>query len=812
MSQIPAIWHELRDMVIQRNRIACYVKDRSKLPPMLRSPYTCERCYAKVPCFIYHKLIEGGDENSSGAKGKFTEVVRHLEPQHQAFFKKWDELLTKEERELLKFRRELWTMLSSEREKVGRCFANVILEDGSAHEEKDAPKINRFRYTLMKKDSLPNFSFLESQITVGEPIVISDEQGHFALANGYVTHLRKSRVTVAVDRRLHGARTRGQNFDATRNQVFAGIMEVLEEGALRSTFEPRESEEPPVYRLDKDEFSNGMAAVRNNLVQVMAEGHFGSRQIRSLVVDLKAPIFKVNPPAYDISSQANLNVDQRRAVEKVMAAQNYALVLGMPGTGKTTTITHIIRALVSQGKSILLTSYTHTAVDNILLKIRQDNTRILRIGPLTKIHPQVQEFVTLAGTPKKSIEELQQAYHSPQVVATTCLGINHQVFQERIFDYCIVDEASQITLPVCLGPIRMARTFILVGDHYQLPPLVQDKEARERGLDVSLFKLLSETHPSSVVNLEHQYRMNAAIMSLSNSLIYKGLLKCGNNEVAGRKLHIPHLAGLESHHHAFSTLSQGQKDFCVGPVLGSCWIRDLLNPDLQACFINTDTLLPAARENAKGSRIVNEVEATICTQLVFALLSTGVPGIDIGVISIYRSQLSLLRRKLWGDKARDVEMHTADKYQGRDKEVIILSLVRSNDAKDVGELLKDWRRVNVALTRARTKLLILGSKQTLSGGNETLTKLVSMMEATGWLYDLPQKAIAKHRFEDVATQEADRSPLSMAVKAFDFENVDKENKSISSPTKSQPRRGTINIKRVLGKRSVLGDIFNDIVG
>jgi DNA replication ATP-dependent helicase Dna2 len=107
-----------------------------------------------------------------------------------------------------------------------------------------------------------------------------------------------------------------------------------------------------------------------------------------------------------------------------VTAQDYALVLGMPGTGKTTTIAHIIRALVAQGKSVLLTSYTHTAVDNILLKIRHDGIDILRLGSGSKIHPEVKTFAQLAETPRTSFEQLKEAFHTPKVVATTCLGIN----------------------------------------------------------------------------------------------------------------------------------------------------------------------------------------------------------------------------------------------------------------------------------------------------------------------------------------------------------------------------------------------------
>ncbi|KAG9822438.1 hypothetical protein KCU77_g15965, partial [Aureobasidium melanogenum] len=550
ITRIPAIRHELRHMIMQRNELACYVRERLQLPPMIQDERKCGRCYAKTECFLYHKLAEDGTTESAGVKEKFNELVGKLQPVHQDFFKKWDTLLTKEESELMKFRRELWTMLSTEREKLGRCFSEVVIEKGSMRELEDMTKINRYRYTLVKKEPPPGFSFTESQIMVGEPIVISSEKGHFALANGYVIKVSRGRITVAVDRRLHNARQKQVDFDTNINQTFSGIMEVGREDEPSQNAEGIE-EVPIVYRLDKDEFSNGMATVRNNLLALMDDNIFRSADLRKLIVEDTDPVFKPEPAAYALSgpaSQLQINRDQRAAIDKVMSAKDYALVLGMPGTGKTTTIAHIIRALVARGKSVLLTSYTHTAVDNILLKLRDSDASVLRLGTLAKIHPEVQEFAHLAATPKQSMEELEDTYMKPQVVATTCLGVNHQLFQQRVFDYCIVDEASQITLPVCLGPIRMARTFVLVGDHYQLPPLVQNREAQEGGLDISLFKLLSDRHPESVVNLEHQYRMCEEVQLLSKTLIYSGRLKCGNDAVASRTLKVPTPDGIMRYH------------------------------------------------------------------------------------------------------------------------------------------------------------------------------------------------------------------------------------------------------------------------
>ena len=818
--RIRGIRHEILPMIQERNRLAGFVRERLQLPPMIKKPRLCNQCYAKTPCLVYHKLAEDGDGETSGLGNDFVNAVGHLNDQHRDFFRKWDELLTKEEQTAMRFRRELWTLLSSERESLGRCFGNVVIEPDSAYEDKDDIKINRYRYTFNKRHPPASFSFTESQITVGEPIVISDEKGHFALANGYVLQVSPKRITVAVDRRLHNARTRAAGFDPEYNQTFRGIMEVSEEGLPQSTANPNEPEEETLYRLDKDEFSNGMAIVRNNIISMMEKDLFQAKQLRRMIVEKDAPTFKPTSSAYSLpgSDKASLNVDQKQAIDKVMSARDYALVLGMPGTGKTTTIAHIIRALVAQGKSVLLTSYTHTAVDNILLKIRDDNMRILRIGAPAKVHPDVQQFVDLAAIPK-TIEELKGQYEESQVVATTCLGVNHNIFNQLIFDYCIVDEASQITLPVCLGPIRMARTFILVGDHYQLPPLVQNKEAQEGGLDVSLFKLLSDAHPSSVVNLEHQYRMCDEIMLLSNTLIYSGRLKCGTPEVASRTLEIPNMGGLKQHHIDHIRHSPTRRPLCLGTGQGRCWLRDLLNPSAKTCLVNTDPLAASPLEIANGMRVVNPTESTLCAQLVESFISCGIPARNIGVITFYRSQLSLLRQNL-RHHLPDLEMHTTDKFQGRDKEVVILSCVRSNSENNVGELLRDWRRVNVAFTRARTKLLVIGSKSTLRDGNDLLGKYVKLVENQGWIYDLPKGATESHLFDSLEPTQT-QSQVIKSPSPKKGSPSSKLPRSPLSPVQSKtglkkPAKKGVKLSpgstRALGNRPVLQDVMNDLVG
>ncbi|KOS23242.1 DNA replication ATP-dependent helicase/nuclease DNA2 [Escovopsis weberi] len=806
--RIPAIRHELRHMILQRNQLACYIRERSvQLPPMLKNKHMCGKCYAKTTCFVYHRLADNGDGESSGMNEKFDELVQHLTPRHREFFVKWENLLTMEEKEGQKMKRELWAMTSVEREKKSRCFGDVILEEGSASHNADDPGINRFHYTFLKRKPTRDFSFIGSELSVGEPVVVSDEEGHYALAIGFVTSLQKRRISVAVDRRLHNARTRQPGFDEVNNQTFSSIMEVApDDGSAQQS--PGKKEPPVRYRLDLDEFSNGMATVRNNIVQMMANEVPAAIKIRELIVDLVPPNFKTAVTQYTVTDGDSLNVDQKLAIEKVMSAQDYALVLGMPGTGKTTTIAHIIRALVSQGKTVLLTSHTHTAVDNILLKLKGDKAPILRLGAPAKIHAEVRDFAHLGGQRRKSFEEIEQAWHGTPIVATTCLGINHQIFVERTFDYCIVDEASQITLPICAGPIRLAKTFVLVGDHNQLPPVVKNIQARDGGLDVSLFKLLSDAHPQSVVNLAHQYRMCEDIMTLSNTLIYGGKLRCGTEELRKRRLHVPSMSALRQHHYDASSISHADapRSFCAGPGASRCWLQDLLEGEARVRFVDTDTIQPPVSEEAQGSRIINSAEANIAFQLVEGLLTAGVPPDDIGVMTHYRAQLFLLKEKL---KARPgVEMHTTDRFQGRDKEVVVLSLVRSNETCSIGELLKDWRRINVAFTRAKTKLLVVGSMKTLkdSGKENMLSRFISLMEERDWIYHLPGDALTGHYFEEQhATQwmagAPSQPPTPPRVKSPGGRG--KENR------RPAPKRVGISDRMLLKGKMITRDILNE---
>ncbi|KAK9237888.1 DNA replication factor Dna2-domain-containing protein [Lipomyces kononenkoae] len=697
---VAAVRNEIRGLIMGRNEIARSIYNPDFVLPMSRNAGMCKNCFSKVGCFVYHKAVEDGDGFTSGLGSMFDEATDHIKEEDKTFLKHWDRLITLEENSMAKFRQEIWLLTGAERESYGRCYASLKI-DGMRRSNNTSEKINKYEYVFSRAENIANNhhepgSFLASQMNIGDPIIVSDEFGHIALAAGFLKEISQDAIVVTVDR----------EFDSNRHHSQGRRV---------------------LYRVDKDEFSSGMALVRNNLVRLIERD--GDQKRRKLIVAKEKPMFE--PGEVQIGGGGGLNEDQLKAVNKVVTALDYALIMGMPGTGKTTTVSHIIEMLLAQNKTILLTSYTHTAVDNILLKVRSHCTDVLRLGPLSKIHPDVKKYANVQSELPDNFDELREFYYGSRIVATTCLGINNLIFQKRRFDYCIVDEASQITLPICIGPLRFADKFVLVGDHYQLSPLVRNKEAKADGLDVSLFRVLSEAHPGAVASLEHQYRMCEEVMTLSNVLIYNGRLKCGSPEVAERKLSVPGLQeGLKKIHGGSGGKCGSER----------CWIADLLAEQTKVVFVDTD-LVPG-RESKKGDRVQNEVEAMLVTQLTESLIMSGVEQECIGIISVYRAQLKLVSNGL-KKKYGNVEMQTVDKFQGRDKECVIISLVRSNEDQMVGDLLTDWRRLNVTFTRARSKLVIFGSKKTLMAV-KMLAKFFELVESKGWIYRVGPDAHLLH--------------------------------------------------------------------
>ncbi|GLE03215.1 hypothetical protein PINS_up012094 [Pythium insidiosum] len=437
---------------------------------------------------------------------------------------------------------------------------------------------------------------------------------------------------------------------------------------------------------------------------------------------------------------SSLNIDQQQAVVKVLNALDYALILGMPGTGKTSTIAFTVRVLLYLGFSVLITSYTHSAVDNLLLKlVEYDDIPMLRIGNPSQVHPRLAPYTLdmLLGDTTMSVRSVDAQFRGAMLVGSTCLGVNsHVLFSKRRFDFCIVDEATQTTEPVVLGPLRCADTFVLVGDHYQLPPLVANHQAKKEGMDVSLFRRLSEAHPEAIQQLSYQYRMNSDIMALANRLIYSDKLKCGSFGVANNQLELVFAEDVER-------MARG------------LWPLTVLGSEHGVQFLNTDIVPGVSETKAQRNGITiegtrgakkmeNVVEAQIIAGLVSLLIIGGVPLDEIAVISPFRSQVALIWQELRQrgvDLTCGVEVSTIDKYQGKDKAVVLVSFVRSNSENHVGELLTDWRRINVALTRAKQKLLLIGSKRTLRSGSALFQVLMQLIDERRWEFELKKDAM-----------------------------------------------------------------------
>lgn len=265
--------------------------------------------------------------------------------------------------------------------------------------------------------------------------------------------------------------------------------------------------------------------------------------------------------------------------------------------------------------------------------------------------------------------------------------------------------------------------------------------------------MLSDAHPEAVVSLTYQYRMNKDVMLLSNMLVYDNKLRCANDEVANKVLEIPDMDKFRNHCHPEAVQEQPQdlqqsqsenshvsRRQCPGHSTDtSCWLEQALDPQRSVIFIDTD-LVPA-HEVQVGNSTQNPTEALFIQQLTEALISGGISEDDIGIISVLRAQLKILSRLLRSRPLLDI--HTVDRYQGKDKECVIVSLVRSNAEQHVGELLKDWRRINVAFTRAKRKLVVFGSRHTLQG-SPIFSQFLELMEQQDWIMSLTPMTQYQH--------------------------------------------------------------------
>jgi predicted DNA helicase len=283
-------------------------------------------------------------------------------------------------------------------------------------------------------------------------------------------------------------------------------------------------------------------------------------------------------------------------------------------------------------------------------------------------------------------EAVDEILESKQVICTTNSTAGSELLQNRDFDLVVIDEATQATEPSCLIPITHGKKVVMAGDHRQLPPTVKNLKAAENGLEDTLFERLAELHPEIKNMLKIQYRMHEKIMSFSNEEFYDGILSA-DESVRER------------------TLENFQLDINVF----DNEMTPILDPHEPVVFVDTAGRDAAERTKQGSTSKENPEEALLVTQITDNLLQSGMQPEDIAVISPYKDQVDLLERKI---DTENLEIKSVDGFQGREKEVVIISLTRSNKKKNIG-FLEDVRRLNVSLTRAKRKLVVVGDSSTI---------------------------------------------------------------------------------------------------
>ncbi|RFM26389.1 AAA domain-containing protein [Deminuibacter soli] len=430
-----------------------------------------------------------------------------------------------------------------------------------------------------------------------------------------------------------------------------------------------------------------------------------------------------------------LNTWQQAAVNKILTASDVAVVHGPPGTGKTTTLVQAIKALIEQDrKQVLVVAPSNTAVDLLSEKLFNEGLNVLRVGnparvsehlmrltldskmsehssmkEIKKLKKQANEFRDMAHKYKRNFgkEEREQRkallnearnimksadateqyiiddlLTRAQVITATLVGASHYTVRHLRFDTVVIDEAGQALEPACWIPIVKGRRLVMAGDHCQLSPTIKSEEAAKAGLNITLLEKIVARYPGAVVLLEEQYRMHHTIMGYSSQVFY------GNR--------------LQAH--------------------ASVADRVLFEGDQPLCFI--DTAGCGYEEKQEGTSTSNPEEAAFLfrhlTQMVTALqqyyAADAFPS--IAVISPYKQQVELLKEQLLHSPAlqpfaQSITVNTIDSFQGQERDIVYISMTRSNPDSRIG-FLSEIRRMNVAMTRARKKLVVIGDSATLS--------------------------------------------------------------------------------------------------
>lgn len=451
-----------------------------------------------------------------------------------------------------------------------------------------------------------------------------------------------------------------------------------------------------------------------------------------------------------------LNPTQERAVNEVLWAKDVAIVHGPPGTGKTTTLVEAINETLMRESQVLVCAQSNMAVDWISEKLVDRGINVLRIGNPTRVNDKMlgftyeRRFESHADYPqlwaiRKAIRELRknrkkgsENYHQKmdrlksraaeieirinselfgeaRVIACTLVGSAHHLLEGMKFGTLFIDEAAQALEAACWIPMKRASRVILAGDHCQLPPTVKSIAALRAGLGKTLMERIAENKPEVVTLLKIQYRMNDEIMRFSSDWFYGGKVESAPQ--------IKYRSVLD-YDHPITWIDTSNEENQI-TIEGEDAPEDSASTSSSVSAANQNSDLNF-KEQFVGESFgrINKAEAEL-TLLTLAEYFTKLSKrrvleerIDVGIISPYRAQVQYLKKlikkyEFFKPYRRLISVNTVDGFQGQERDVILISLVRSNDEGQIG-FLKDLRRMNVAMTRARMKLIILGNKDTMT--------------------------------------------------------------------------------------------------
>lgn len=521
----------------------------------------------------------------------------------------------------------------------------------------------------------------------------------------------------------------------TRPLIARGVVSDRAERAVSVAFERDEKEWPDdaTWRLD---LSPDEASRQRQLAALTRAATAEGRLAELVAVLTRRPRetteVRGRPPSTcGVGSSGPLNPPQEDAVAFALAAPDVASIHGPPGTGKTTTVVELIRRAVAQGEKVLACAPSNAAVDNLLDKLLAAGLEPVRLGHparvaeplrdraldlLVESHPdarQARKFAReahalfrkadkwtkakplpgekqslraearalLADADRAERLAVERVLDDARVICATLTGLDDWVLGRRRFDLAVLDEACQSTEPASWVPLLRCDKVVLAGDPCQLPPTILSPEAANKGLSISLMeRVMSTLGPDVSRLLTVQYRMHAAIMGFSSAEFYRNELVAADSVVSHRLCDLPGVTA------------------------------DPLT-ETPVTFVDTAGAGYDEQEEEDTDSRLNPQEAGLAARYVRRLLDAGVRAEDIAVITPYAGQVRRLRELL---PVPGLEIDSVDGFQGREKEAVVISLVRSNPAGEIG-FLADVRRTNVALTRARRKLVVVGDSATLAG-------------------------------------------------------------------------------------------------